>query len=323
MSITLKQTEGKMTKMINSFVFLDLETTDLIRYGIMPRITELAMVAVLREHIKIPQSKLPRVLAKLVIPINPNENIPKIVTKITELTNHHLKNIKQFDFNVCGQINHFLQRLEEPICFVAHNGKKFDYPILLNEFQNYGEVLPSEILAVDSLDVFRHYFKEKSIIQEQKKMKETLETNDNCHSLLKDNWDDVIGSVLDSTDTLGNCEEISKIKKTDSFDSNKDLRLNLQRNNDKTPDLKITREETMDYAETHKIIQKEQIFTKPANLKLETIFKNMTGSYIENSHYAESDCLSLIRCANLIGEDFIEFADNNAKLLNTYERHIQ
>lgn len=83
MSVTLKQTEGKMTRMVNSFVFIDLETTNLIRGSIMPRITELAMVAVLREHIKIPQSKLPRVLAKLVIPINPKENIPKNVTKIT------------------------------------------------------------------------------------------------------------------------------------------------------------------------------------------------------------------------------------------------
>ncbi|XP_051162500.1 uncharacterized protein LOC127282362 [Leptopilina boulardi] len=306
-----------MSKIINSFVFLDLETTDLIRGKILPKITELAMVAVLREHIKVPQSKLPRVLAKIVIPINPNANIPKIVTKITELTNQQLHNIKPFDSNVCGQINNFLERLQEPICFVAHNGKKFDFPILLNEIKNTNEVMPSEILAIDSIDVFRKYFKENGCVTK------TTESTVNCHSLLKDNWDDAVCSVLDSIETFENCEEIAGLKRTESFDENKDKRMNLQRTNDKTPELLLKKVESVNYVSSHKISEKMPIFTKPENLKLETILKNMTGITEENSHYAEYDCISLIRCANLIGKDFIEYADNNAKPLITYERRTQ
>ena len=78
-SLTFNRTE----KIIKSFVFFDLETTDLIKGNKFPKITELAMVAVKRDHLQVPQEKLPRVLSKLVIPICPNTEIPYVVTKIS------------------------------------------------------------------------------------------------------------------------------------------------------------------------------------------------------------------------------------------------
>ena len=82
-SATSKRIELLAKQTINSFVFFDLETTDLIRGRNMPKVTELALVAVSRKHLQVPQKRLPRVMSKLVIPIYPNTHIPEVVTKVT------------------------------------------------------------------------------------------------------------------------------------------------------------------------------------------------------------------------------------------------
>lgn len=63
---------------IDTFVFFDLETTDLIRGSKMPKITELSMVATSRHHLRSDSRNkfaLPRILNKLTIPICPMEPI--------------------------------------------------------------------------------------------------------------------------------------------------------------------------------------------------------------------------------------------------------
>ena len=49
----------------------------------------------------------------------------------------------------------FLQRHEAPICLVAHNGNKFDFPLLRSELACVQKALPEEILCVDSLLLYR------------------------------------------------------------------------------------------------------------------------------------------------------------------------
>lgn len=75
---------------IQTFVFFDLETTGLIQEKVMPRITEIALVAVSRESIcngnKI---SLPRVLHKLVLPVNPRKVIPPHVEHLTSELFHY------------------------------------------------------------------------------------------------------------------------------------------------------------------------------------------------------------------------------------------
>lgn len=41
-----------------------------------------------------------------------------------------LENESPFDKNTAECLNNFLNRLEHPICLVAHNGLDFDFPIL-------------------------------------------------------------------------------------------------------------------------------------------------------------------------------------------------
>lgn len=68
---------------IQTFIFFDLETTGLIQGKIMPKITEIALVAVTRESIYNNGGNLPRILHKLVLPINPKKIIPAQVAYIT------------------------------------------------------------------------------------------------------------------------------------------------------------------------------------------------------------------------------------------------
>lgn len=69
---------------INTFVFFDIETTGFRRKGVEPNITELAFVACKRQHIiDATIGVVPRVLFKLVLPINPMDRIPQIVANLT------------------------------------------------------------------------------------------------------------------------------------------------------------------------------------------------------------------------------------------------
>lgn len=69
---------------IQTFVFFDVETTGLIQGKVMPRITEIALIAVSRESIcHGNRDSLPRILHKLVLPINPQKVIPPNVEHLT------------------------------------------------------------------------------------------------------------------------------------------------------------------------------------------------------------------------------------------------
>lgn len=49
----------------------------------------------------------------------------------------------------------FVERLLQPVCLVAHNGFKFDYPILRNHIELVGKAFPDTIVCIDSLLAFR------------------------------------------------------------------------------------------------------------------------------------------------------------------------
>ncbi|XP_066585864.1 three-prime repair exonuclease 1-like isoform X2 [Prorops nasuta] len=149
-----------LTKMIQTFIFLDLETTGLIINSKYPLITEISLIAVGRdafceENVK----ELPRVLHKIVLPVNPNIQIPENVQKITNLTNNNLKKTNTFDIGVCEILTNFLNRFEKPACFVAHNGNSFDYPIFINQILSTNQLHMLEgVLCIDSLELFKYYF---------------------------------------------------------------------------------------------------------------------------------------------------------------------
>lgn len=69
---------------IQTFVFFDLETTGIFEGTVAPKITEIALIAVSRESIcNNRHNSLPRILHKLVLPVNPRKLIPSRIQYMT------------------------------------------------------------------------------------------------------------------------------------------------------------------------------------------------------------------------------------------------
>lgn len=83
-------------------------------------------------------------------------------TDMTKLDNELLENEKKFDRNTLKLILCFLQQLQQPVCLIAHNGDKFDFPLLKKQFDIFDEIIPPTILCCDSLTVFMQIDDEKN-----------------------------------------------------------------------------------------------------------------------------------------------------------------
>jgi three prime repair exonuclease-1 len=53
----------------------------------------------------------------------------------------------------------------KPICLVAHNGNRFDFPILRREIESTCSSLPEDVLCIDSLAAFRDLDRSGEVVQ--------------------------------------------------------------------------------------------------------------------------------------------------------------
>jgi len=79
---------------------------------------------------------------------------------VAGLNNDNLYQQKDFDSEVGDLVLLFLRRLESPVCLVAHNGSRFDFPLLAAELQSTGcspllLVNNEPVLCVDTWEMFR------------------------------------------------------------------------------------------------------------------------------------------------------------------------
>ncbi|XP_077983028.1 three prime repair exonuclease 2-like [Glandiceps talaboti] len=121
---------------IKTFVFVDVETTDLISHNKpMPRITEIAMVAVHRKALVSLEDI--RLKDKLLLCVDPITEINRRASEITQLSNDILKGQEkqEFNTNILITIRHFIKRQSPPVCLVAHNGDTFDFKVLKSELE--------------------------------------------------------------------------------------------------------------------------------------------------------------------------------------------
>ncbi|EUB64893.1 Three-prime repair exonuclease 1 [Echinococcus granulosus] len=147
----------------STIVFLDTETTGLPGEGFHPRITELALVAVNRSEMMGDGCAL-RAQNKLVVCFNPMSKILSEASVISGLNSRNLYNQKDFDDMAVQQIRLFLLRLEPPLCVIAQNGYRFDFPLLNAEIfrvmmRSYGfiDCRGNPVYCTDSLQLFRHF----------------------------------------------------------------------------------------------------------------------------------------------------------------------
>ncbi|CAL1541815.1 unnamed protein product [Lymnaea stagnalis] len=147
----MSETEG-MSPTVKTFVIFDTETTGLPNSSDSPRITELSFIALSRDGL-LDASKPSRVASKLLLCFNPQKEIDPKASSLSGLKNDALEVYGTFESHA-SLICSFLTRLPQPACLVAHNGNRFDFPILISELSHAGEPVPVNILCVDSMKGF-------------------------------------------------------------------------------------------------------------------------------------------------------------------------
>lgn len=149
---------------IKTLVFFDLETSGLIDWRpgqrpLYPDIIEISMVAVHRDSLlsRDSGSGMPRVLHKLTLPVNTTRALNCHVTELTGLDNRHLEHAPQLVPAASTAVAAFLECLAPPVCLIAHNGDKFDFPIFLHHFHSVANMqsVISHIFCVDALPIFK------------------------------------------------------------------------------------------------------------------------------------------------------------------------
>lgn len=125
----------------NTLLFFDIETTGLPT-DLPTRITELSFCAIERsQFLSAWQTMEPRVTNCLNLCVKPNREIDIEASKKSGLNADNLKHQPHFDEDTAEIILRFIKRLVKPVCLIAHNGDKFDFPIFKSEFENIGKVI--------------------------------------------------------------------------------------------------------------------------------------------------------------------------------------
>ena len=148
---------------INSFVFFDIETSGLYSCD---RITEICLLSVHRSAIeddRVSVSSTPRVMDKLVLCVDPVQKVTSTAKMMSGLDRDILlkSHKKPFDKSVGKMIICFLERQQPPLCLLAHNGYKFDFPFLRRSLKHADisggsfDALPEGIRCADTLYGFR------------------------------------------------------------------------------------------------------------------------------------------------------------------------
>lgn len=132
---------------VQTLIFLDLEATGLPFS--QPKVTELCLLAVNRHALENPPTPQgtpspvpppPRVVDKLSLCVAPGKACNPAASEITGLSTAVLaaNRRQRFDTNLAYMLQAFLQRQPQPWCLVAHNGDRYDFPLLQAELTVLG-----------------------------------------------------------------------------------------------------------------------------------------------------------------------------------------
>ncbi|GFN91151.1 three-prime repair exonuclease 1 [Plakobranchus ocellatus] len=146
---------------IENFVFFDLQTTGLPRRRDMPCITELCFLALTRYQLTLTDLSQ-RAYNKLLLCFNPRKEIDEQASSISGLHRHSLEELKPFEEQT-SLIHQFLKNLPHPVCLVAHNGNRFDFPLFLAHLKEWQQMIPDDILCADSMVAFRAFAAEAGV----------------------------------------------------------------------------------------------------------------------------------------------------------------
>ncbi|XP_073823265.1 three-prime repair exonuclease 1 [Musca autumnalis] len=312
---------------IKSFVVFDLETNGLPNEQFNKcSITELSMYAFSSQCLKdakdqvinlkeddlmdgitslnVPVPELPRVLHKLTLMVNPMRMIHPESERITGLSNDMLCNESPFDTKTANCVLAFLERLEKPICFVAHNGWNFDYPVIRHVFEKIKMTIPSTIYCVDSFKAFIEMDEKKTqlesltmeLIEEPNETDAINEPTTNSKTPLEEN-DDIDWQKANETTP----QRKSKSAKRKLYDTPEQS--NGAANKKRLISLKSRRELFS------KPFQPQTKYPPKDKYKLGNIFERVFKQPPTDLHRAESDVMILTKLILHHGLDFMAYAE--------------
>lgn len=271
---------------IATYVFFDLETTGLPRQeNNRTKITELSFVAVKRKHLlTIPSNtKIPRVQNKITLCFNPQKMIDFVSTEKTGLSNELLEHEAPFNKNAFYLLNTFLEALTNPICLVAYNGNKFDFPILRNTLEKLNAKFCDDIMCADSFFCFYE-----------------LAANNYCPESPSSS---ITNNTLDITNNQ-------------ILDFSNDNSLDMKLVNENTPQKQIIRNDNLKRTQISKARRRfpwsEK--TRPKeSFELTEVYKRLLHCEPKLAHNAEGDCILMLECSVVLGSKFVHWVDRNCE----------
>lgn len=305
--------------MVQTYIILDLETTGLpsTNYG-ETKITELSLISVSRSHFdSIPAGCIPRVLNKLTMCFHPRTFIGEDSKRITGLSNELLESQRTFDVKVCELLENFIMGEPQPVCLLAHNGYRFDFPLLQAHTKILGKPLPDTLLCSDTL----HAFRELQILEKPPPWQiphEVIQPYTPPQSE-DDEW------INHSSTEI--CRVIEELENSLLSD---EIRLSLDYVYGKTPEKKrLPREDPpprrresvpQGTAQPASFKVRRNLFGSPVkkpSYRLENVYQYLLKKKISNAHSAEGDSFAILECISAIGPPFHNWVLCNHKKLSS------
>ncbi|XP_075229815.1 uncharacterized protein LOC142329269 [Lycorma delicatula] len=335
---------------INSFIVLDLETTGLPCFDKLTKITEISLLCLDRSQIMIAvknKQLMPRVVQKLNLCVYPCRFINCGATEVSGLNNELLETCKTFG-DVFDIILEMINMMPKPICMVAHNGNKFDFPILRSEIAHIKKNLPDDIYCADTLPAFKEFVyknkpNEAEELDEAEQMADDSEpsavektgdseqepkivflpddinpTDNGKYLWGTDDWNDELirvtelieNELLEEVNNI-NLDEIRKVNETTP-----------KRRTNCLPSSQTGLKKKKINHSKDKINASKNLFSnKNSNAakhsyKLKDCYEYLTEKKIINQHRADSDTHALLECIVKIGPQLLDWFDNNCKPFN-------
>ncbi|XP_059613761.1 uncharacterized protein LOC132259940 [Phlebotomus argentipes] len=318
-----------MSVSIKSFVFLDTEGTGLPQFNGSTKIVEISLVACSVDHFVASsdqaETRLPRVQHKLTLCVNPFKRICDESTKITGLDNYDVEHESKFGIRELEMIKSFVERLQQPVCLVAHNGYEYDYPLLRKEFMKHKVAVPDGLLCADSLEIFR-----KIDAARDRERLEEEELAEFIENELKEM--EKVAEAEERTTQLSGCLRIHK--EPADGESPYEIICNLdisvmQKKNETTPkragvasspprmirqrQARSSQGTSRDAREDEVPRARKQLFPQKRKYRLCDIYARFFGANPEDAHGAESDCYILMKCALKEARDFLATAQVHSR----------
>lgn len=298
---------------IATFAVIDLETNGLPELQFNKcSITELSIIAFSSkyegkqtekqsttvrkgDHLLSPKSipELPRALHKLNLMVNPLGSIGPEAEEKTGLNNWMLKHERPFDKSTADLLISFLQRLQQPVCLVAHNGLGFDFPVLRYVMKKLDLKFPSSIVCVDSWKAFQAIDAE-------------IEINANIENANEDTKRENDNEI--NPETTSSKQVLLPINAP----------IDWQKINETTPHKPCKTYHRKCLSESPPAKRSLLSASKPVKgyYQLGNIYKRIFQEDFKDLHRAENDVVVLSKLILHYGLAFIEYANNNALSLN-------